>query len=95
MQRITPKAADAQTCGGRVVIYFQQPYVQDASFNRGRARQRQRLKENARPAQCRRLDGLVSLAKDQEREGAHILDVNVDYRGATASPTCMNWPRVW
>src|SRR3989442_12609096 len=26
-------------------------------------------------------DGLVSLAKDQEREGAHILDVNVDFVG--------------
>src|SRR3989442_11249510 len=26
-------------------------------------------------------DGLVSLAKDQEREGAHVLDVNVDYVG--------------
>jgi 5-methyltetrahydrofolate--homocysteine methyltransferase len=26
-------------------------------------------------------DGLVSLAKEQVREGAHILDVNVDYVG--------------
>jgi 5-methyltetrahydrofolate--homocysteine methyltransferase len=26
-------------------------------------------------------DGLVSLAKDQEREGAHVLDVNVDFVG--------------
>src|SRR5439155_207142 len=26
-------------------------------------------------------DGLVSLAKEQEREGAHILDVNVDFVG--------------
>jgi 5-methyltetrahydrofolate--homocysteine methyltransferase len=26
-------------------------------------------------------DGLVALAKDQEREGAHILDVNVDFVG--------------
>ncbi len=26
-------------------------------------------------------DGLVNLAKEQEREGAHILDVNVDFVG--------------
>ena len=26
-------------------------------------------------------DGLVALGKDQEREGAHILDVNVDFVG--------------
>jgi 5-methyltetrahydrofolate--homocysteine methyltransferase len=26
-------------------------------------------------------DGLISLAKEQEREGAHILDVNVDFVG--------------
>src|SRR5207247_4618079 len=26
-------------------------------------------------------DGLVSLAKEQEREGAHVLDVNVDFVG--------------
>ena len=32
MQRITPKARDAKLVPAASSIYFQQPYVQDASF---------------------------------------------------------------
>jgi 5-methyltetrahydrofolate--homocysteine methyltransferase len=35
-------------------------------------------------------DGLVSLAKEQEREGAHILDVNVDFVGRNGEKICTN-----
>ncbi|MEO0768251.1 MAG: dihydropteroate synthase [Cyanobacteria bacterium J06649_4] len=30
-------------------------------------------------------DGLVALAKNQVKEGAHVLDVNVDYVGRDTS----------
>ena len=40
-------------------------------------------------------DGLVVLAKEQEREGAHILDVNVDFVAATASKICTSWRLGW
>jgi 5-methyltetrahydrofolate--homocysteine methyltransferase len=33
--------------------------------------------------------------KEQEREGAHILDVNVDFVGRDGEKTCTSWPRVW
>jgi 5-methyltetrahydrofolate--homocysteine methyltransferase len=40
-------------------------------------------------------DGLVALARSQVKEGAHVLDVNVDYVGATVSATCTSWCLVW
>lgn len=63
-------------------IYSAQPYEQDNSFLI--------VGERINPSgskKCRELliaedwDGLVSLAKAQVREGAHVLDVNVDYVG--------------
>ncbi|MCA1850139.1 MAG: dihydropteroate synthase, partial [Acidobacteria bacterium] len=63
-------------------LYIQQPYVQQTSFLIVGER------VNASGSKkCRDLlnaedwDGLVSLAREQAREGAHILDVNVDYVG--------------
>ena len=82
MQQITPKARNAKVIPAASSIYFQQPYVQDASFlivgervnASGSKKMRDLLGEED-------WDGLVSLAKEQEREGAHILDVNVDFVG--------------
>jgi len=63
-------------------IYSAQPYDQDSSF----LIIGERLNASG-SKKCRDLlnaedwDGLVSLGKAQVREGAHILDVNVDYVG--------------
>ncbi len=63
-------------------IYNSQPYIQDNSF----LIIGERLNASG-SKKCRKLldqedwDGLVSLARTQVKEGAHILDVNVDYVG--------------
>ncbi|MUL39170.1 methionine synthase [Gloeocapsopsis dulcis] len=63
-------------------IYSAQPYDQDNSF----LIVGERLNASG-SKKCRELlnaedwDGLVSMAKAQVREGAHVLDVNVDYVG--------------
>ncbi|MBD1937254.1 methionine synthase [Microcoleus sp. FACHB-68] len=63
-------------------IYSAQPYDQDNSF----LIVGERLNASG-SKKCRDLlnaedwDGLVALAREQEREGAHVLDVNVDYVG--------------
>src|SRR6266849_6651701 len=82
MRRITPKARDAKLVPAASSIYFQQPYMQDASFlivgelvNASGSRKVRDL------LNAEDWDGLVSLAKEQEREGAHVLDVNVDFVG--------------
>jgi 5-methyltetrahydrofolate--homocysteine methyltransferase len=82
MQRITPKQRNAKTTPAASSIYFQQPYVQDASFlivgERVNASGSKRMRDLLNAADW---DGLVALGKEQEREGAHILDVNVDFVG--------------
>jgi 5-methyltetrahydrofolate--homocysteine methyltransferase len=82
MQRITPKARNAKVTPAASSIYFQQPYVQDASFlivgERVNASGSKKMRDLLNVEDW---DGLVSLAKEQEREGAHILDVNVDFVG--------------
>lgn len=82
MQRITPKARNAKVTPAASSIYFQQPYVQDASFlivgERVNASGSKKMRDLLNIEDW---DGLVSLAKEQEREGAHILDVNVDFVG--------------
>ncbi|WP_013320922.1 methionine synthase [Gloeothece verrucosa] len=63
-------------------IYSTQPYIQDNSF----LIVGEKLNASG-SKKCRELlnkedwDGLVSMAKAQVKEGAHILDVNVDYVG--------------
>ncbi|GBF81085.1 methionine synthase [Aphanothece sacrum] len=63
-------------------IYSTQPYIQDNSF----LIVGERLNASG-SKKCRDLlnaenwDSLVSLAKSQVKEGAHVLDVNVDYVG--------------
>jgi 5-methyltetrahydrofolate--homocysteine methyltransferase len=82
MQGVTPKARDAKLVPAASSIYFQQPYVQDASFlivgERVNASGSKKMRDLLNVEDW---DGLVSLAKEQEREGAHILDVNVDFVG--------------
>jgi 5-methyltetrahydrofolate--homocysteine methyltransferase len=82
MQRVTPKSRDAKLVPAASSIYFQQPYVQDASFlivgERVNASGSKKMRDLLNAEDW---DGLVSLAKEQEREGAHILDVNVDFVG--------------
>src|SRR6476469_6282570 len=82
MQRITPKQRNATTLPAASSIYIQQPYVQDTSFlivgERVNASGSKKMRELLNAEDW---DGLVALGKDQEREGAHILDVNVDFVG--------------
>ena len=82
MQRISPKSRNAKTLPAASSIYFQQPYVQDASFlivgERVNASGSKKMRDLLNAEDW---DGLVALGKEQEREGAHILDVNVDYVG--------------
>ncbi|MEZ5427991.1 MAG: methionine synthase [Pyrinomonadaceae bacterium] len=80
--RLAPRERTASLAPSASSIYFRQPYRQDASFlivgervNASGSRKMRRLLE------AEDWDGLVSLAKEQEREGAHILDVNVDFVG--------------
>jgi 5-methyltetrahydrofolate--homocysteine methyltransferase len=82
MQHISPKQRDAKLVPSASSIYFQQPYSQDSSFlivgERVNASGSKKMRDLL---EAEDWDGLVSLAKSQEREGAHILDVNVDFVG--------------
>lgn len=82
IERISPKERNASLAPSASSIYFRQPYSQDASFlivgervNASGSRKMRNLLDDEN------WDGLVNLAKEQEREGAHILDVNVDFVG--------------
>src|ERR671919_60665 len=82
MQRISPKQRNNEVLPAASSIYFQQPYVQDASFlivgERVNASGSKKMRDLLNAEDW---DGLVALAREQEREGAHILDVNVDFVG--------------
>ena len=82
MQRITPRSRAPKLVPAASSIYFQQPYVQDSSFlivgERVNASGSKKMRDLLNAEDW---DGLVSLAKEQEREGAHVLDVNVDFVG--------------
>ncbi len=82
VERMSPRERVANLQPSASSIYFRQPYSQDSSFlivgervNASGSRKMSRLLD------AEDWDGLVSLAKAQEREGAHILDVNVDFVG--------------
>jgi len=79
---LSPKQRNAKLAPSAASIYFQQPYTQDASFlivgERVNASGSKKMRDLL---DAEDWDGLVSLAKSQEREGAHILDVNVDFVG--------------
>ncbi|MEP6944948.1 MAG: methionine synthase [Acidobacteriota bacterium] len=82
MGGLSPKKRDAKLIPSASSIYFQQPYTQDASFlivgERVNASGSKKMRDLL---DAEDWDGLVSLAKSQEREGAHILDINVDFVG--------------
>jgi 5-methyltetrahydrofolate--homocysteine methyltransferase len=82
MQHITPKQRDAKLVPSASSIYIQQPYRQDTSFliigERVNASGSKKMRDLLNVEDW---DGLVSLAREQEREGAHVLDVNVDFVG--------------
>ncbi len=80
--RISPKQRSAKLIPSASSIFVQQPYTQDNSFliigERVNASGSKKMRDLLEKEDW---DGLVSLAKEQEREGAHILDVNVDFVG--------------
>ncbi|WP_017325859.1 methionine synthase [Synechococcus sp. PCC 7336] len=79
---LKPKQRQPQFVPSAASIYSPQPYDQDNSF----LIIGERLNASG-SKKCRTLlndedwNGLVSLAKSQVKEGAHVLDVNVDYVG--------------
>ena len=81
-QDLTPKERHPNYEPAAASIYSTQNYIQDNSF----LIVGERLNASG-SKKCRELlnsedwDGLISLAKSQVKEGAHILDVNVDYVG--------------
>lgn len=81
-QTLTPKERHPDYEPAAASIYSPQPYEQENSF----LIVGERLNASG-SKKCRTLlnnedwDGLVALAKSQVREGAHVLDVNVDYVG--------------
>ncbi|ACB49429.1 5-methyltetrahydrofolate--homocysteine methyltransferase [Crocosphaera subtropica ATCC 51142] len=81
-QDLTPKERHPDYEPSAASIYSTQPYIQDNSF----LIVGERLNASG-SKKCRQLldaedwDSLVSLAKSQVKEGAHVLDVNVDYVG--------------
>ncbi len=82
MRNKAPKTRKAELTPAASSIYFQQPYHQDTSFlivgERVNASGSKKMRDLLNAEDW---DGLVSLAKEQEREGAHVLDVNVDFVG--------------
>lgn len=79
---LSPRQRNAKLAPSASSIYFQQPYTQDASFlivgERVNASGSKKMRDLL---DAEDWDGLVNLAKSQEKEGAHILDVNVDFVG--------------
>ncbi|MEO7672845.1 MAG: methionine synthase, partial [Pyrinomonadaceae bacterium] len=82
LEGISPKIRQPKLTPAASSIYFQQPYSQDASFlivgERVNASGSKKMRDLL---EAENWDGLVNLAKSQEKEGAHILDVNVDFVG--------------
>ncbi len=81
-QQLQPRVRQAHYVPAAASIYSAQPYQQDNSF----LIIGERLNASG-SKKCRDLlntedwDGLVAMGREQVREGAHILDVNVDYVG--------------
>ena len=79
---LAPKPRGAEVVPAASSLYVQQPYAQDASFlivgERVNASGSKKMRDLLNAEDW---DGLVSLAREQEREGAHVLDVNVDFVG--------------
>ncbi len=82
VRNVTPVKRNVERLPAASSNFIQQPYRQDTSFliigERVNASGSKKMRDLLNVEDW---DGLVSLAKDQEREGAHILDVNVDFVG--------------
>jgi 5-methyltetrahydrofolate--homocysteine methyltransferase len=79
---VAPLRRQIQRTAACSSIFIQQPYRQDTSFlivgERVNASGSKKMRDLLNAEDW---DGLVSLAREQEREGAHVLDVNVDFVG--------------
>src|SRR5438094_3014486 len=79
---LAPLSREVQRTPASSSIFIQQPYRQDTSFlivgERVNASGSKKMRDLL---EVEDWDGLVSLAREQEREGAHVLDVNVDFVG--------------
>ena len=82
VKNLAPLKRDVPRTAASSSIFIQQPYRQDTSFlivgERVNASGSKKMRDLLNAEDW---DGLVSLAREQEREGAHILDVNVDFVG--------------
>ncbi len=82
VQTLRPKHRQVEQIRAAASIYTHQPYEQDNSFliigERVNASGSKKMRDLLNAEDW---EGLVSLAKEQVREGSHILDVNVDYVG--------------
>jgi len=82
VKNVTPVNRDVPRTPASSSIFMQQPYRQDTSFliigERVNASGSKKMRDLLNAEDW---DGLVSLAREQEREGAHVLDVNVDFVG--------------
>ncbi len=82
VRNLTPVGRRVQRLPAASSNFIQQPYLQDTSFlivgERVNASGSKKMRDLLSVEDW---DGLVSLAKEQEREGAHVLDVNVDFVG--------------
>jgi len=79
---LKPKLRHPQYEPSAASIYMTQPYKQDNSFLIVGERLNASGSKKARKLLNKEdWDGLIALAKSQVKEGAHILDVNVDYVG--------------
>src|ERR1041385_2515284 len=79
---VAPRQREVPRTAASSSIFSQQPYRQDTSFliigERVNASGSKKMRDLLNAEDW---DGLVSLAREQEREGAHVLDVNVDFVG--------------
>jgi 5-methyltetrahydrofolate--homocysteine methyltransferase len=82
VKNVTPVRRSVERLPAASSNFIQQPYRQDTSFlivgERVNASGSKKMRDLLSMEDW---DGLVSLAKEQEREGAHVLDVNVDFVG--------------
>jgi 5-methyltetrahydrofolate--homocysteine methyltransferase len=82
VRNVTPVPRSVQRLPAASSNFIQQPYLQETSFlivgERVNASGSKKMRDLLSVEDW---DGLVSLAKEQEREGAHVLDVNVDFVG--------------
>src|SRR5437867_26083 len=82
VQDIAPLRRNVSLTPACSSIFIHQPFHQDTSFlivgERVNASGSRKMRDLLNAEDW---DGLVSLAREQEREGAHVLDVNVDFVG--------------